>query len=93
MPSVNVPEPVPLVGETVSHELLEAADQASEPAPAFVMFTVCEAGPLPPSVKEKLAWLAESDSEGCGAALTVSVTEIVCGLFIAPEAVTVTVPL
>src|ERR1039457_2274727 len=82
MPSVSVPEPVPLFGETVSQEEPEAADQARAPAPAFVMLTVCEAGVPPPSVKEKLAWLAESDSEGCGAALTVSVTEMVRGVLL-----------
>ena len=92
IPSVNIPEPVPLFGETVSQEEPEAADQARVPAPAFVMLTVCEAGVPPPRVKEKLAWPVESDNEGCGAALTVSVTGTVRGLFAAPGAVTVIAP-
>ena len=36
---------------------------------------------------------ALTTTEGAAAGLTVSVTEIVCGLFAAPEAVTVTAPL
>jgi hypothetical protein len=40
---------MPEAGDTVSHGLLELADQASV-LPAFEMLTVCVAGALPPSV-------------------------------------------
>jgi hypothetical protein len=93
IPSVSVPAPAPELGDTVSHELPDVADQVRVPPPAFIMLTACDAGVLPPKVKEKLAWLAESASEGCGAGLTVSTTEIVCGLLVAPEALKVIAPL
>jgi len=82
---------VPLLGETVSHDAPEAADQLSVPSAAFDTVTACVAGLLPPSAYEKAALLTESDSEGA-AALTISVTEIAAGLFVAPDAETVMVP-
>jgi hypothetical protein len=50
MPSVSVPEPVPLLGETVNQEAPEAADQLSVPPPEFATVTVCAAGEAPPIV-------------------------------------------
>ncbi len=82
---------MPLLGETVSHDEPEDADQLRVPPPLFVMVTACGAGALPPRVYEKAALVVERDSEGA-AALTVSVTEIIAGLFVAPEAETVTIP-
>jgi hypothetical protein len=69
---------------------MELADHDSVPPPAFVMLTVWAAGALPPIVKENVALLVESDSDG-GGAVTVNFTEIVCG--VAPEAVTLIDPL
>ena len=93
MPTVSVPEPTPEVGETVSHGLPEVADQARVPPPALVKLAVWEAGVLPPRVYEKLILADESDIEGGCVAVTVSTTATVCGLFAAPGAVTVIVPL
>jgi hypothetical protein len=75
-----MPEPLPELGYTVSHELLELADQARVP-PLFVRVTVCGTGVFAPSVYEKLTSVMESDMEGGGAAaaLTVRSTDIVLG--------------
>ena len=61
-------------------------------APAFVMLTVHEADAAAQYIRE-LALFVETDIEGkSGVALIIRVTEMVSGLFAAPEAVTVIAP-
>ena len=76
--SVSVPAPTPELGDTISHELPDVADQVRVPPPVFVMLTVCEAGVLSPKVYEKLACPAESEIVGGGAAAAVMMLTVCC---------------
>jgi hypothetical protein len=89
--TLSDPGVVPLAGLTTSHPAgdddADAVKGIAEPPPA-VTETVCAAGAEPPSGAVKLKTLAFS----VNGAVTVSVTDTVCGLFDARVELTVTVP-
>ena len=75
---VNVPFPVPLAGESVSHAALSVADHDKVPPPVLLIFKVWAAGLLPPcwAENDRLVGLIPMFG-GTGAAETVTVTGIV----------------
>jgi hypothetical protein len=90
--TLSDPGVVPVGGLTTSQPAgdddADAVKRIAEPPPA-VTPTVCAAGAEPPSAAVKLKTLVSSVS----GAVTVSVTDTVCGLFDATAELTVTVPL
>ena len=80
---------VPETAFRVSHVALSLTDQDSVPLPVFVKFTVFAVGLPAPwmAVNERLAGL--SPMVGFCTALTVRVTDMVLGVFVAPPAVIV----
>lgn len=84
---------VPETAFRVSHVALSLTDQDSVPLPVFVKFTVFAVGLPAPwmAVKDRLAGL--SPMVGFCTALTVIVTDMVLGVFVAPLAVMVIVAL
>src|SRR5207249_3509858 len=88
------PGALPEAGLRVSHVAVSLTDQPREPPPVLVRLSVWLAGfkaPCTP-VKVKLTGLRPMVG-GTGAAVTVKVTGTVCGVLVAPVAVTVIVPL
>jgi hypothetical protein len=87
---------VPEVGVTLSQlppDVVDAlADHVSVPPPAFVNETFCAAGLAPPAVPLKVSVAGVKAIAGPGG-FTLSVTATVCGVLVAPGAVTVIVPL
>lgn len=77
---------VPETAFRVSHVALSLTDQDSVPLPVFVTFTVFAVGLPAPwmAVNERLAGL--SPMVGFCTALTVRVTDMVLGVFVAPPA-------
>jgi len=89
--TVRVDVAVPDGGETESQFAFDAADHVRVPPPEFESANCCAGGTVPPVVYAKLARVLESAIKG-GCPRTVRWTEIICGLFEAPVAVTVIAP-
>ena len=87
--AVNEFGAVPERGESKSQELVELTLQLKVPVPELLIVTVCEVGLLPPCVAEKARLVGLRLIVGICGAVRVSVTFIVCGVFVAPVAVTV----
>ena len=87
---VTTPFPVPEVGECDSHAALLLTVQVNVPPPVFLIASDCGAGfpPLCCAVKIRLPGVAPI-AGGIVAAVMVSETVTVCGVFVAPEAVIV----
>lgn len=83
---------VPDAGLKVNHAALSATDQVKVLPPLLVTFTVIAVGfPAPcTALKDKLVGFSPMD--GLGAVLTVNVTGTARGVFVAPPAETVIVP-
>jgi hypothetical protein len=92
--SVTVPVLVPLAGDRLSHVASSVTAQFSVPPPVLEIVRFWVAGLAPPTVavKAKLVGEAPMVGTGGGAALRVSETGMVTGLFVAPAALTVIVP-
>ena len=88
--TVSVAGADPDAGETLSHDTDSDAVKLSVPPPVLVMLAVCAAGLAPPTVALNVMLVAETASAGV-AGLTVSVTSIVFGEPVAPDAATVIV--
>ena len=80
----------PGADESVSHATLETADAVNVPPPEFEIVMDWAGGRALPATYENLSCVIESDR--VGGAVTVSVTDTVCGLFDAPAAVIVIAP-
>ena len=94
--TVAVAEPgaLPEAGLRVSQVALSLTLQLKVPPPVLVMLTVWTEGFVPPCTPVKLRLVGLRPMVGgTGAAVTVKVTGTVCGVLVAPVAVTVIVPL
>ena len=78
---------------TFNQGIFEAVVQVSVPVPVFVIVSGWLAGAAPFCTAEKVRAVEFSPIVGIGAAVTVKVTEIFWGVFVAPDAVTVSMPL
>ena len=88
--TVSVEGAVPLLGLRESQEAFSEADHDNVPPPVFVMDTVFDDGFEPYLVAEKLREVGLRPI--VGAVVMVKVTGMVLGLLVAPEALTVIVP-
>lgn len=84
---VSTPVPVPEVGECDSHAELLLTVQVNVPPPVFLTASDCGVGFPPPccAVKVRLPGVTPI-AGGTAAAVIVSETFTVCGVFVAPEA-------
>jgi len=84
----------PEFGLKLSHVALSLTDQLRVPPPVLVTLTVWAEGFAPPCTPTKLRLVGlRPIVGGTGAAVTVKLTGTVCGVFVAPVAVTVIVAL
>jgi hypothetical protein len=91
--TVRDPFPVPDDGLTLSQAAFSVALQLSVPEPVLVMVIVWLAGFVPPWTPVNDKFVVLKPMVGVGAAVTVSVTETVCGVFVAPVALIVIIAL